>query len=285
MYVYDVRKLPGGSLACFDHSNLNSGFLNQSKRVTWRIQPNLIKNRNMARCTVYEDFPEEALAFMSQKLKRDSFRMPQAELEALLRVSLQTKQGTGAVSVAPGQSGTKDASHETLQSGTKYVYLEKKQDKSVSHENEQSKEGDPLETDQSGVAATKPKHKISTSQVFAGMTVSCGRGRLPAGNYTNSAFEVEVVKTYLHESMETVEIHLALVASFALGPIFLVLDPKADLASPSAPAPRPLIVPVDYPACGSFGKKLKPRVQKMFKNSSWENFSSGFPRSWVDTTD
>ena len=125
----------------------------------------------MARCTVYEDLPEEVLAFMSQKLKRDSFKMPQAELETLVRVSLQTtKQGAGVVSVEPDQSGTRAVSRETERPGTtESGSLENEPGAGVSRETEQPKARNSLQTDQPGVAASaanKPKYKISTSQVF-----------------------------------------------------------------------------------------------------------------------
>lgn len=128
---------------------------------------------------MYEDLPEEVLAFMSQTLKRDSFRMPQAERETLLGVSLRTKQGTGAVSAEPNQSGTRGVSREPDQSGTEGGSLEKEQDTGVSRETEQAKAGDPLRTDRSGAAAAanKPTHKISTSEVsFRILQRSHGRG-------------------------------------------------------------------------------------------------------------
>lgn len=137
---------------------------------------------SIPRCTVYEDCPEEVLAFLSQKLKRDSLRMPQTVWETLLTVSLPTKQGsTGAVSVEAGQSES-SVSRETDQSaGTKGVSLEKEQGAAVSREKEPSKAGQstavsrepeqpkaggPVQKGQLGAVADKPKHKISTSQVF-----------------------------------------------------------------------------------------------------------------------
>eukprot|EP00904_Undaria_pinnatifida_P011908 jgi/Undpi1/7848/HiC_scaffold_23.g10320.m1 len=53
-----------------------------------------LRRRDQTQCTAYEDLFGEVLAFMSQKLRRDSVRMPQAQLETLSAFSLP-KQDEG----------------------------------------------------------------------------------------------------------------------------------------------------------------------------------------------
>lgn len=108
----------------------------------------------MTRCTAYEDLFGEVLAFMSQKLRRDSVRMPQAQLETLLAFSLPKQDGSAnAVSAGTGQSEEGVSRGKEQQKAEVSLQTERKMDDSV-------------ETGQSEATANKSRHKISNTQVF-----------------------------------------------------------------------------------------------------------------------